>query len=73
MKKRESYLVSRISKKDSRAHKRIGYTRYEIRTTRYEDCPEVFLEKKEKIRGRNGKGKFGAGYRHSFNKSSRVN
>ncbi|GAH77827.1 unnamed protein product, partial [marine sediment metagenome] len=27
LKKRESYLVSRISKKDSRAHKRIGYTR----------------------------------------------
>jgi len=31
LKKRESYLVSRISKEDSKAHKRIGYTRYEIR------------------------------------------
>ncbi len=37
LKKRESYLVSRISKKDSRAHKRIGHTRYEIRTTRYDN------------------------------------
>ena len=28
LKKRESYLVSRISKKDFGALKRIGYTRY---------------------------------------------
>ena len=28
LKKRESYLVSRISKEDFRALKRIGYTRY---------------------------------------------
>ncbi|GAH50040.1 unnamed protein product, partial [marine sediment metagenome] len=34
LKKRESYLVSRISKKDFRALKRIGYTRYEQRDTR---------------------------------------
>ncbi len=34
MKKRESYLVSRISKKDFGALKRTGYTRYEQRDTR---------------------------------------
>ena len=49
MKKRKSYLVSRISKKDFGALKRIGYTRYEIRTTRYENgdgrnCPEALLD-----------------------------
>jgi len=34
LKKRESYLVSRISKEDFGALKRIGYTRYEQRDTR---------------------------------------
>jgi len=48
LKKRESYLVSRISRKGSEARKAIEYARYEIRTTRYENgdgrnCPEVFL------------------------------
>ncbi len=53
LKKRESYLVSRISKKDFGALKRIGLTRYEIRTTRYQNgdgrnYPEVFLDNKFK-------------------------
>ncbi len=34
LKKRESYLVSRISKKEFGALKRIDYTRYEQRDTR---------------------------------------
>ncbi len=49
MEKRESYLVSRISKKDFRAHKSMGYTRYVIRTTRCDNVLWLLLTKKGKI------------------------